>query len=101
VVAAPSREAIEVGEALLARGGNAIDAAVGAAFAQFVVEPFMTGPGAVGELVYLEPSGEPHVVDAAARAPLRADPTMFDVVGEPAGIYSWPEVAGGANTVGP
>ena len=100
-VVAPSREAIEVGQGLLAGGGNAIDAAIGAAFAQFVVEPFMTGPGAVGELVYLEPSGESHVVDAAARAPLRADATMFDVVGEPAGIYLWPEVAGGANTVGP
>jgi gamma-glutamyltranspeptidase/glutathione hydrolase len=99
-VAAPRREAIAAGERLLAAGGNAIDAAVAAAFALCVVEPYMTGLGAVGELVYLDRSGRAHVVDAAARAPAHARDDMYDVVGEAVGLYGWPEVEGAANTFG-
>ncbi len=75
-VAAPRREAIDAGEELLALGGNAIDAAVGAAFAPFAVEPYMTGPGGVGELTYLDRDGAAHVVDAGARAPANASDAM-------------------------
>jgi gamma-glutamyltranspeptidase/glutathione hydrolase len=100
-VAAPRREAIDAGEALLARGGNAVDAAVGAAVVLFAVEPYMTGPGGVGELTYVDRDGIAHVVDAGARAPANASDSMYRVVGEATGLYAWPEVEAAANTIGP
>jgi gamma-glutamyltranspeptidase/glutathione hydrolase len=100
-VAAPRREAIEVGERVLATGGNAVDAAVGAAFALCVVEPYMTGLGGLGELVYLDPQRQAYVVDAAARAPLAAHERMYRVVGDAEGVYAWPAVEGSRNVVGP
>jgi gamma-glutamyltranspeptidase/peptidoglycan/xylan/chitin deacetylase (PgdA/CDA1 family) len=100
-VAAPRLEAIEAGERVLAAGGNAVDAAIAASFALGVAEPYMTGLGAVGEMVVCEPDGAVHVVDCAARAPLSARPDMFAVAGGPAGLYAWPQVEGDANVRGP
>lgn len=103
-VAATRVEAIHAGERALASGGNAVDAAVAASFALAVVEPYMTGPGAVGELLYLSPDGECTVLDAAARAPTRATADMFEVIGSAPVVspvdYSWPPVRGRRNEVG-
>ena len=61
----------EVGAAILARGGNAIDAAVATAFAMTVVEPFMsTIAGAGTMLVHLASENETLTVDFNAVAPL-------------------------------
>src|ERR671922_1099435 len=42
----PQRIAAEVGQRIFAAGGNAADASVAVAFAQGVVDPFMTSIGA-------------------------------------------------------
>jgi gamma-glutamyltranspeptidase/glutathione hydrolase len=99
-VSATRREAIDAGEAVLADGGNAVDAAVAACFVLGVVEPYMTGLGAVGEFVHLAPDGRCSVVDAAARAPGGATPEMYGPVGAPGGLYGWPQVAGQRNERG-
>jgi gamma-glutamyltranspeptidase/glutathione hydrolase len=99
-VSATRREAIDAGEAVLADGGNAVDAAVAACFVLGVVEPYMTGLGGVGELVHLDPSGRCSVVDAAARAPRSAPPDMYGPVGAAGGLYGWPQVAGQRNERG-
>lgn len=50
MVVCPEPLAAEVGAAMLGRGGNAMDAAVGAAFAQCVVDPLHCGIAGVGVL---------------------------------------------------
>ncbi len=58
VVVAPQPMATEIGAQMLERGGNAFDAAVAAAFAQIVFDPFMCGLGGWGSAtVYDERSG--------------------------------------------
>src|SRR4051794_41876498 len=52
VVVCPQPRAADVGAAILAKGGNAFDAAVATAFSQMVNDPFMCGIGGVGTLHY-------------------------------------------------
>ena len=50
VVVCPQPRAADVGAAILAKGGNAFDAAVANAFSQMVNDPFMCGIGGMGTL---------------------------------------------------
>ncbi len=60
----------EVGGGILARGGNAVDAAVATAFAMPVVEPFMsTIAGGGSFLIHLARRGETVAIDANVEAP--------------------------------
>jgi gamma-glutamyltranspeptidase/glutathione hydrolase len=52
VVVCPQPRAADVGAAVLAKGGNAFDAAVATAFSQMVNDPFMCGIGGMGTLHY-------------------------------------------------
>jgi gamma-glutamyltranspeptidase/glutathione hydrolase len=76
VVVAPQPLAAEIGAELLARGGNAFDAAVGTAFAQMVTDPQMCGLGGFGCATYAWPGGAQHVA-FHARAGSRATPEMW------------------------
>jgi gamma-glutamyltranspeptidase/glutathione hydrolase len=61
--------AVEVGMDILAAGGNAIDAAVAVAYALGVVEPFGSGVGGGGALVYARPGQDPLAYDYREIAP--------------------------------
>jgi len=76
VVVAPQPLAAEIGAELLARGGNAFDAAIGTAFAQMVTDPQMCGLGGFGCATYAWPGGCQHVA-FHARAGSRATPDMW------------------------
>ena len=52
VVVCPQPRAADVGAAILAKCGNAFDAAVATAFSQMVNDPFMCGIGGMGTLHY-------------------------------------------------
>lgn len=93
----------DVGADILARGGNAVDAAVATAFAMTVVEPFMsTIAGAGTMLIHLAKRGETVVLDFNVNAPLRAHETMYRLTGGIAthALFAWPQVADDANVFG-
>ena len=76
--------ASEAGAAILRAGGNAVDAAVAAAFALSVVENQSSGIGGGGfALVYDAKEGKIHALDFREVAPARARPDMFLKDGAP------------------
>jgi gamma-glutamyltranspeptidase / glutathione hydrolase len=101
MVSAGHRLAAEAGVEMLWRGGNAIDAAVAAAWAVGVVEPWMSGAGGVGAMI-VHHHGQRVVVDFGLRAPLAARPDMYTLLPERGsqGQYGWPAVKDEENQVG-
>jgi gamma-glutamyltranspeptidase/glutathione hydrolase len=75
VVATESPAAARVGRAVLARGGNAIDAAAATVFALGVARPQSCGIGGGGFMVYRSPDGKVRALDfrETAGAAMKAD----------------------------
>src|SRR3990172_11741976 len=93
----------EVGAAILARGGNAVDAAVATAFAMPVVEPFMsTLAGGGSFLIHLERRGETVAIDANVEAPAACHEHSY-ALGEGVSddLFPWRRVVDDANVFGP
>jgi oxamate amidohydrolase len=67
-VAAPHRLAAETGQAILAAGGNAVEAMVAMAAAIAVVYPHMNGVGGDGFWLVCEQRGRIHALDASGPA---------------------------------
>src|SRR5918912_3271464 len=83
-VAAAHPLAAEAGASMLRRGGNAVDAAVAAAFALAVAEPQSSGLGGGGfALVYTARDRQVHVLDFREVGPGASRPDMFNLNGEP------------------
>ena len=76
-VVGPHPLATEVGEAVMRRGGNAIDAAVAVQFAMAVVYPRAGNLGGGGFLVYRSADGEAMSLDYRERAPAAASRNMY------------------------
>lgn len=93
VVTSQHYAAAEAGAAVLAAGGNAVDAAVTAAFTLQTVEPWMTSLAACGYMLIAEPDGKVEVVEFTGRVPstfdqefYKPDPTIRTFIGHPASI---------------
>src|SRR5215510_6785882 len=87
------------GAEMLAHGGNAVDAAVGALFALSVVEPMMVGIFGAGHTHLRLADGRHLVIDNYTVAPAAARPDMFRPVSD-----SWPDylrAEGNVNVIGP
>jgi len=61
--------ATTAGVKMLEEGGNAMDAAVAAAFTLSVVEPSMSGIGGRAQIIIYTPTGGVHGIDATTQAP--------------------------------
>jgi len=85
--------AAAAGAEILQQGGNAADAAVAAAFAVGVVEPFMSGLGGAAYVVAHEAaSGQTLTLDGAIELPQAATADMFDLLdpnSQGLGVYGW------------
>src|SRR5579883_535813 len=91
-------QAAEVGNAVLAAGGNAVDAVVAAALAAGVVAVPLTGIGGYGgHLVVAKPDGTVAAVDFNTAAPAAVTPDLYradehGVVKDGANTYGWRSV---------
>jgi Gamma-glutamyltransferase len=93
VVTSQHYAAAEAGAAMLSAGGNAVDAAVTAAFTLQTVEPWMTSLAACGYMLVAQPKGNVEVVEFTGRVPSKFDPDFYapdpsikTFIGHPASI---------------
>jgi len=77
LVVASSDIAADVGASILAKGGNAVDAAVATAFAMAVTYPFAGNLGGGGFMVVRTPDGKATTFDYRETAPAKSTPTMY------------------------
>jgi gamma-glutamyltranspeptidase/glutathione hydrolase len=78
MVSAPQPEAVEAGLDILAAGGNVVDAGIGAALVQTVVDPQMCGIAGFGSMhLYLPSEGVHTLIDFHGRAPKAVTPHMW------------------------
>lgn len=75
--------AAEAGREMLAKGGNAIDAAVATAFALSVTQPFSSGLGGGAFILIRTEAGETIALDARETAPAKAHRDMYIEEGVP------------------
>ncbi len=93
MVVTSQADATRAGVAMLEAGGNAVDAAVAAAFAVGVTQPFSTGIGGGGFLLIQTAAGEVVAVDARETAPAAADRDMYVREGVPERASLWGPLA--------
>lgn len=79
MVASRRNLASTAGVLTMAKGGNAIDAAITTAAVLSVVEPYMSSPGGNGEMtIFWAPTGEVFTLQMTGFAPLAFDPSVHD-----------------------
>lgn len=101
MVASKHRLVSEAGIRALKRGGNAVDAAVAAAFMDCVVEPGMNGIGGEGVMTIHLESGENVVIDYVGRPPAASSTDMYEVdEGSEPGWMGWRKIKDDANVNG-
>jgi gamma-glutamyltranspeptidase/glutathione hydrolase len=104
IVVAQHRRAAEAGAAILARGGDAVDAAIATSFALGVLEPWMSGIGGGGAMVlYRAREQRSTVIDFGMRAPASLDLRDYPLSGRgvASDLFPWAHVVDDRNIVGP
>jgi gamma-glutamyltranspeptidase/glutathione hydrolase len=103
VVSAQHRGAAELGAAVLAGGGDCIDAAVAVSFAIGVLEPWMSGVGGIGAMVvHRAREGRSSVISFGGESPRGLDPGDYPLAahGDAKNLFPWPCVEDDRNLQG-
>ena len=102
MVVAKNSVAVEAGLAMLAQGGNAIDAAVATAFAVGVAEPWMNGLGGGGfMIVWLAAEQRSVAIEFPMISATACRPEMFQLTGSvDSALFGWSSVVDNANVLG-
>ena len=79
--------ATKAGVQILSQGGNAMDAAVAAAYVLAVVEPSMSGIGGRAQILIYDPNSGYHGIDATTAAP-----SDYDFDSAPKKRYGYPSI---------
>lgn len=91
----------KAGSSILRQGGNAVDAAVAASFAESVVQPAASTIGGGGIFLFRGARGEAQGINYMWQTPLAARADMFPIEGTPArGLFGWSGVKNAANEFG-
>jgi gamma-glutamyltranspeptidase/glutathione hydrolase len=77
LVVCVSAPACDAGASVLAKGGNAVDAAVATSFALAVTHPSAGNIGGGGFMIVRTPTGEATTFEYREKAPLASTPTMY------------------------
>lgn len=103
MVASQHKRAAQVGAAVLAAGGDAVDAAVATSFAVGVVEPWMSGPAGGGSMmVYRAKENRAYNVHFGMRSPVELDPANYPLsgAGQASDLFPWAAVVDDRNARG-
>lgn len=102
LVAAQNRHAALAGAAVLAKGGNAMDAAVVTALVLSVVEPWLSGIGGGGFLLHARSDGAVEALDFNVVSPSGIEAADYPLVpGKDGDWFDWPSVQEDRNLIGP
>ncbi len=104
IVSAQHRVAAEAGAAVLAKGGDCIDAVIATSFALGALEPWMSGIGGGGAMVlYRAREKRFEVIDFGMCAPQGLNAADYPMTGEGAAsdLFPWPRVKDDRNLHGP
>jgi gamma-glutamyltranspeptidase/glutathione hydrolase len=105
MVASQHYLASQAGQAVLAAGGNAIDAAISTGLMLSVVEPWMSGLGGGGYmLIYSAARDEVFQIEFGMQAPQAAMPTDYPLAPgqiSASDAFNWPKVEQDRNVHGP
>ncbi len=95
--------AAEVGAEVLAKGGNAVDAAVAAGFALATVEPWMSGLGGCGFMtLHRADTQKAYAIDFGVRSAASLDLGEYPLSqGFDSDLFAWPGVKDNRNVLGP
>ncbi len=102
IIASQNKLASEAGKQVLEQGGNAVDAAIAAAFAIGVVEPWQSGLGGVGKMVIkMAEESSASIIEFPAKSLSSINPDAYPLEGQGnAGMFKWPKVIGNKNIEG-
>ena len=104
VVSSHHFEASSIGADIINSGGNAIDAAVAMGLALGIVEPWMSGIGGCGFMVYYDSkSQKSYSIDFGVKSRINLDISKFKIidVGNDDDLFGWPLVKDNINIHGP